>query len=401
MRTLADEIRADFPILEKTIYLDSAATTQKPRQVIEAMNRFYSEEYGTVHRAVYRLAREATSQYSAVREQVRAFLNAASVDEIVFTKGTTEAINLVAYSFGKAFVKPGDEIIISEMEHHANIVPWQRLCEEKEAHLKIIPIDEKGELDLEAYEKLLTPRTKLVAIAHISNSTGTLNPVEKIAQLAHAKGAYVLIDGAQSAAHMPVDVQKLGADFFVFSGHKAFGPTGVGILYGKSELLEKMPPYQCGGDMIETVTLTKTTFQKAPLKFEAGTPLIAQVIGLGAALTYIESIGRERIAAYERELLEYATKKLLEIPGLSLIGQAEQKGPILTFIVQDVHSLDIGTLLDLKGIAVRTGHLCAQPTMQRFGITSAVRASFAAYNTFDEIDLFIASLEEVLCGVRK
>lgn len=401
MRTLADEIRADFPILEKTIYLDSAATTQKPRQVIEAMNRFYSEEYGTVHRAVYRLAREATSQYSAVREQVRAFLNAASVDEIVFTKGTTEAINLVAYSFGQAFIEAGDEIIISEMEHHANIVPWQRLCEEKGAHLKIIPIDEKGELDLKAYERLLTARTKLVAIAHISNSTGTLNPIEKIAQLAHAKGAYVLIDGAQSAAHMPVDVQKIDADFFVFSGHKAFGPTGVGILYGKSELLEKMPPYQCGGDMIETVTLTKTTFQKAPLKFEAGTPLIAQVIALGAALTYIESIGREQIAAYERELLEYATKKLLEIPGLSLIGQAEQKGPILTFVVQDVHPLDIGTLLDLKGIAVRTGHLCSQPTMQRFGITSAVRASFAVYNTFAEIDLFIAALEEVLATAKR
>jgi cysteine desulfurase/selenocysteine lyase len=391
------DIRRDFPLLANSplIYLDSAATAQKPAVVIEAIRQFYAEEYGTVHRALYALSAHATARYDAVREAVRAFLNAKSADEIIFTKGTTESINLVASSFSKAFLKSGDEILISEMEHHANLVPWQIVAQERGVHLKIIPINDQGDLILEEVERLLTSRTKLVSIAHIANSTGTLNPIETIIRLAHAKGAKVFIDGAQSAPHMPVDVQRLDADFFAFSGHKAFGPTGIGVLYGKRELLEKMPPYQAGGDMIETVTLTSSSYQPPPLRFEAGTPLIAEVIGLGAALSYIESLGRAEIAAWEARLLAYATEKLQAIPGLRLIGTAKEKGPILTFVIEGMHPLDIGTLLDLRGIAVRTGHLCAQPTMQRFGITAATRISFAAYNTLEEIDLLTTALHEI------
>ena len=391
-------IYRDFPIFEnrKLIYLDSAATSQKPRSVIEAMSTFYAQNYGTVHRAIYQLAAEATLQYHAVRQQVARFLNAKSADEIIFTKGTTEAINLVAHSFGKAFIKPGDEIILTEIEHHANLVPWQILCQERGAILKFIPVNDRGELLIEEFERLLSAKTKLVSLAHISNSIGTLHPIKEIIKLAHAKGAKVFIDGAQSASHMSIDVQELDADFFAFSGHKAFGPTGVGILYGKKELLEQMPPYQAGGDMIEKVTLTETTYQAPPLRFEAGTPMIAEVIGLGAALRYIESIGRPQIEAHVQNLLKYATEKLLEIPGIRIIGTASQKGPIISFVHDDLHPLDLGTFLNLRGIAVRTGHQCAQPAMHRFGVTATVRVSFAAYNTVEEIDIFIAALDETI-----
>jgi cysteine desulfurase / selenocysteine lyase len=395
-------IRADFPIFKQKvhgkplIYLDSAATAQKPQVVIDSLKHFYAEEYGTVHRAVYALAAQATAKYSAVREIVREFLNAASRDEIIFTKGATEAINLVAQSFAKAYLEPGDEVIISEMEHHSNIVPWQQVCRERGATLKFIPINEHAELILEEYQRLLSPKTKLVAIAHIANSTGTCNPIEQLISMAHERGAKVLIDGAQSAPHIPIDVQRLGADFFVFSGHKAFGPNGVGVLYGKKELLEEMPPYQYGGDMIQTVSLLETTFQHTPLKFEAGTPLIGQVIAFGEALLYIEHIGRDNIASWESKLLTYATEKLLEIPDLRIIGTAANKGPIISFVIKDIHPLDLGTLLDLRGIAVRTGHQCAQPLMHHFGISAVTRVSFAIYNTFEEIEIFIEALKEVI-----
>ena len=395
------QVKQNFPIFDKNdlIYLDSAATTHKPRSVIEAMVRFYSENYGTVHRAIYTLAAEATAAYNEVREKAARFLNAQHADEIIFTKGTTEAINLVAHSFGRAFIQPGDEIIISEMEHHANIVPWQILCQERGAHLKFIPINDKGELILEAYEKLLTNKTKLVSIAHIANTTGTQNPIEQIIARAHEKGAKVFIDGAQSAAHIPVDVQDLDADFFAFSGHKAYGPTGIGILYGKRELLQKMPPYQAGGDMIKTVTMETSTYQDPPLRFEAGTPMIAEVIGLGAALDYIESLGRQHIADWENKLLEYATEKLSNIPGIQIIGTADKKGHIISFVFKDLHPLDIGTFLNLRGIAIRTGHQCAQPLMNRFGIQSAARISFAPYNTFQDIDAFIDALTHIVTQV--
>lgn len=380
-----------FPQLQKegVIYFDSAATALKPQCVIDAITRFYSLEYGTVHRAIYDFAESATAKYSAVRTQIQKFLNAASPEEIIFTKGTTESINLVASSFG-SFLKAGDEVLISQMEHHSNIVPWQLVCQRTGAVLKIIPMNEKGELILGP----ITPRTKIVSIAHISNALGTLNPIKEIIQLAHAQGAKVLIDGAQSAGHLPIDVQDLDADFFAFSGHKVFGPTGVGILYGKKELLEKMPPYQGGGDMIEKVTFARTTFQKPPLKFEAGTPMIAEVIGLGAALSYIESLGRANIWAHGQELLAYATQKLS--PYVRILGTALQKGPILTFVIHGIHPLDLGTLLNLRKIAVRTGHLCAQPALDHFGVTAAVRLSFAPYNTIEEIDVFTDALQEII-----
>lgn len=404
MKTRADfaQLRKEFPLLlqkrvngHPLVYLDSAATTHKPECVIETLSHFYREEYATVHRALYGLSSHATMRYAAVREQVRKFLNAASSDEIIFTKGTTDGINLVASSFGKALVHPDDEILITEMEHHANLVPWQQLCQEKGAHLRVVPMNERGELDLAAFEKLLTERTKLVAIAHVCNSIGTLNPLAQIIPLAHAKGAKVLVDGAQSAGHMPVDVQRMDADFYVFSGHKTFGPTGVGILYGKKQLLEIMPPYQCGGDMIEKVTFEKTTFQPPPLKFEAGTPLIAEVIGLGAALSFIEEWGREEIAAWEQELLAYATEKLTQVPGMKIIGSPREKGPIICFTLEGMHPLDVGTLLDLKGICVRTGHLCAQPALRKFGLREACRLSLGAYNTFEELDFLCSTLTKL------
>lgn len=387
--------RQDFPLFQSRslIYLDSAATSQKPYSVIEAMRQFYAERYGTVHRAVYDLAAGATAAYQNVRLQVAQFLN-ASPEEIIFTKGTTEALNLLAHSFGKAFIHPGDEVIISEIEHHANLVPWQIMCRERGAHLKFIPVNDRSELILEEYEKLLTERTRLVSLAHISNVTGTHHPIEQIIAMAHAKGAKVVIDGAQAAAHLPVDVTSLDADFYAFSGHKAFGPTGVGILYGKKELLKKMPPYQTGGDMIQKVTLTETSYQEPPLRFEAGTPMIAEVIGLGAAIEYMESLGRDQIAVYEGQLLHEATLQLQEIPGLRIIGTAPKKGAIISFILEGVHPLDLGTFLNLKNIACRTGHQCAQPAMHRFGLTSVTRISFAPYNTLTEIPLLVSALHE-------
>lgn len=396
------KIRQEFPMLDQMmhgkpfIYLDTAASAQKPRAVIDAMSHFYRQKYATVHRSLYDFASQATADYNQVRKAAKEFLNAAFLEEIVFTRGTTDGINLVASSFGKAFVQSGDEIIISVMEHHSNILPWQLLCEERKAHLKVIPVNDRGELILEEFEKLLSPRTKMVSIAHMSNATGTINPIETIIKMAHAYGAKVLIDGAQAAAHMPVDVQQLGADFYVFSGHKAYGPTGVGVLYGKRALLEKMPPYQGGGDMVESVSMQLSTYQAPPLKFEAGTPMICEVIGLGEALAFIEAIGRHRIAAWEKELLEYATKRIETIKRLKILGTAENKGALISFSIDGVHPLDIGTLLDIRGIAVRTGQLCAQPLLQRFNTPSITRVSFGIYNTFEEVDHFISSLKEVL-----
>lgn len=388
-------MKKDFPIFKnkQLTYLDSAATTQKPQLVIDAIRRFYEEEYGTVHRAVYSLAARATEKYNLVREKVQHFIHAQEKEEIVFTKSTTEAINLVAAVFPFA---PGDEILISEMEHHSNIVPWQLACARTGARLKVIPISDTGEILLDAYKKLLSPRTKLVSVAHISNVLGTLNPISEMAALAHAHGAKILVDGAQSIAHLAVDVQKLDVDFFVFSGHKAYGPTGIGVLYGKKELLEKLPPYQGGGDMVETVTFEKTTYQKPPLKFEAGTPMIAEVIGLGAALDYLNQTGLTFIAAKEHELLKEATQKLLEIPGLRILGTAPNKGAIISFVIEGVHPLDLGTLLDLRGIAVRTGHHCAQPLLRRFGLTAATRVSFGVYNSSEDIKALIQALKEIL-----
>ncbi len=400
------KVRAQFPMLEKTmhgkslVYLDSAATTYKPLSVIESIRQFYAEQYATVHRSVYDFAARATQRYQAVRQMVKQFLNAAFVEEIVFTKGTTEGINLVANSFLRAFAKPGDEVILSVMEHHANLVPWQMVCAERGIVLKWIPMNEQGELNIEAFEEMLTEKTKIVSVAHIANVTGTWNPVEHIISLAHARGAKVLIDGAQSAAHLTVDVQKLGADFYVFSGHKAYGPTGVGVLYGKKALLEKMPPYQGGGDMIEEVFLDRAVYQKTPLKFEAGTPPIAEAIGLGAAIQFIESIGRPNIEAWETELLKDATRKMLTIPGLRILGTAPRKGAIISFQIDDLHPLDIGTLLDIRGIAIRTGTLCAQPTLREFGVAQTARISFGIYNTLAEVDLFIQALKEVILLLR-
>ena len=396
------KVRQEFPMLHRTmhgkpfVYLDTAATAQKPRAVIEAISSFYKEKYATVHRSLYDFASQATAHFDAVRRLVKEFLNAHFVEEIIFTRGTTEGINLVASSVGRAFIQPGDEILISVMEHHSNIVPWQLLAQERGAHLKFIPMTTKGELCLDTYRALLTPRTKIVSMAHISNVTGTINPINEMIPLAHSYGAKVLIDGAQAAAHTPVDVQALGADFYVFSGHKAYGPTGIGVLYGKRLLLEKMPPYQGGGDMIDEVTLESSTFQPSPLKFEAGTPMIAEVMGLGAAIHFIETIGRERIAAWETELLEYGTKRLLEIPGLTIIGTSENKGALISFTIEGVHPLDLGTLLDIRGIAVRTGQLCAQPTLRSFNLSSLTRISFGVYNTFEEIDCCIAALKETI-----
>ena len=395
-------LRQDFPMLNKTmhgkplVYLDSAATSQKPYAVIEAMTNFYQDHYGTVHRAVYQLAIRSTEEYQQTRRKVRTFLNAAKDEEIIFTRGTTESINLVAYSFGKAFVKPGDEILISAMEHHSNIVPWQILCEDRGAILKVIPMNERGELLLEEYAKLLNPRTRLVAVTHVSNSLGTINPIKQIVALAHQTGAQVLVDGAQSAPHLKVDVQDLDADFFVFSGHKVMGPTGIGILYGKADLLNQMPPYQGGGDMIETVTFPKTTYNVLPLKFEAGTPMIAEVFGLGAAIDYLQAIGLESIQNWEHELLTYATNQLEQIPGLKIIGQADRKGALISFVIEGLHSLDIGTFLDLKGIAIRTGHHCAQPVMRFFNVPATARASFAFYNTKEEVDCLAVALKSIV-----
>lgn len=399
------KIREDFPMLKQTmhgrplVYLDSAATAQKPQKVIDAITHFYQNAYGTVHRAVYQLSVHSSEEYERTRLKVVNLLNAACRDEIIFTRGTTESINMVAYSFGKIFIQPGDEIIISEIEHHSNIVPWQILCEDRGAILKVIPVNDRAEVIIDEYAKLLSNKTKLVAICHVANSTGTLNPVKEMVSMAHHVGAKVLVDGAQSTPHMPVDVQDLDADFYVFSGHKFYGPTGIGILYGKKHLLEAMPPYQGGGDMIDIVTFDKTTYNVLPLKFEAGTPMIAEVIALGAAIDYIDNIGLPEIFKWENELNEYAHTRLEELNkqfGALVIGTAKQKGAILSFVIPGVHHLDIGALLDLRGIAVRTGHHCAQPTMSHFNVTGTVRASFAFYNTKGDIDALIKAIQEIV-----
>jgi cysteine desulfurase / selenocysteine lyase len=401
------KLREDFPMLKKSmhgkplIYFDSAATSQKPQTVIDSITDFYNNHYGTVHRAIYELSVSSSENYQQTREKIKKFLNAKNIEEIIFTKGTTEAINLVAHSFGKAFIKPGDEIIISEIEHHSNIVPWQLMCEERSAILKVIPVDDLGVLSLDAFAKLLNNKTKLVAIGHICNSLGTVNPIKKMIQMAHQVGAKFLVDGAQGAPHLSIDVQDLDADFYTFSGHKIFGPTGIGILYGKQEILNAMPPYQGGGDMIESVTFPKTEYNVLPLKFEAGTPMIAEVIGLGKAIDYIVEIGLEDIWKWEHELLNYATQKIQEIPRLHIIGNAPNKGAIISFVVDGMHPLDIGTLLDLQGVAIRTGHHCAQPTMKRFNVPGTARISFAFYNTKQEIDNFILALEHVIKLLRK
>lgn len=396
------ERRHDFPMLQKSmhgkplVYFDSAATTQKPEVVIETITNFYRDQYATVHRAIYDLSVYATQAYQAARSKAQQFLHASLPEEIIFTRGTTESINLVAYSFGKAYLKPGDEIIISALEHHSNIVPWQLACEDRGAALKVIPMNDRGELLLEEYAKLLTSRTKIVAVAHVSNALGTVNPIKEMAAMAHQKGAVILVDGAQSAPHMAIDVQDLDADFYVCSGHKLYGPTGVGILYGKKALLDAMPPYQGGGDMIDLVTFEKTTYNTLPLKFEAGTPIIAEVIALGAAIDYLSAIGMPAIQQWENELLNHATAAISETPGLSIIGTAPHKGAIISFNVAGIHPLDIGTMLDLRGIAVRTGHLCAQPVMHKFGIPGTARISFGLYNTKEEIDYFIQELRNVI-----
>lgn len=396
-----EEIRADFPILARTVYgkplvyLDNGATTQKPRCVVDAITDEYYSVNANVHRGVHFLSQQATELHEASRETVRRFINARSTDEIVFTRGTTESINLLASSFGEAFLGEGDEVIVSTMEHHSNIVPWQLLQMRKGIKLRVIPMNDCGELLLNEYERLFTERTRIVCVTHVSNVLGTVNPVKDMIATAHAHGVPVLVDGAQSIPHMPVDVQALDADFYVFSGHKVYGPTGVGVLYGKEEWLDKLPPYQGGGEMIQHVSFERTTFNELPFKFEAGTPDYIGTTGLARALDYVTTLGMDRIAAYEHDLTEYATRRLKEIPGMRIFGEAAEKGSVISFLVGDIHHFDMGTLLDRLGIAVRTGHHCAQPLMQRLGIEGTVRASFALYNTKEEIDTLVAGVERV------
>ncbi len=394
-------IREDFPVLTQTVhgkplvYLDNAATSQKPQAVIDAVSRFYSADCSNVHRGVHLLSQRATEAYEGARARVQRFINARDVCEIIFVRGTTEGINLVASTYGRRHVGPGDEVVISAMEHHSNIVPWQLLCEEKGAKLRVIPINDDGELLLDEYEKLLGPKTKLVSIVYVSNALGTVNPVKRIIELAHRWNAPVLVDGAQAAPHLTVDVQALDCDFYTFSGHKVYGPTGVGVLYGKAALLEAMPPYQGGGDMIRSVTFEKTTYNSLPYRFEAGTPNIAGGIGLGAAIDYLEDVGLASVARYEQELLAYATDALLEVPGLTLIGTAREKASVLSFVLDGVHPHDVGTILDHEGIAIRTGHHCAQPVMKRFGIPATARASLAMYNAREDVDALVKGLHQV------
>jgi cysteine desulfurase/selenocysteine lyase len=394
-------IRQDFPILRQRVhgkplvYLDNAATTQKPQAVIDRLSRYYAEENANIHRGVHELSVLATDAYDAARATVRRFLNAADAREIVFVRGTTEGINLVAQAYGRAHVGAGDEIVLSEMEHHSNIVPWQMLCEATGARLRVAPVTDAGELRLDEYERLLNGRTRLVAVTHVSNALGTINPVAEIVGRAHARGIPVLVDGAQAVAHMPVDVQALGCDFYVFSGHKIFGPTGIGVLYGREARLEAMPPYQGGGDMIRSVTFERTTYGDLPQKFEAGTPNIAGALGLAAAIEYLAAIGFDRISAHEHELLAYGTDVLKAIPGLRLTGEAREKAGILAFVVDGVHPHDIGTILDRAGVAIRAGHHCCQPLMARLGVAATARASLALYNTRAEIDALAAALHGV------
>jgi cysteine desulfurase/selenocysteine lyase len=396
-----EKIRVDFPILHQTVhgkplvYLDNAATSQKPRAVIDAITRYYEGTNSNIHRGVHFLSEHATAEYETARQTAQKFINAARAHEIIFVRGTTEGINLVAQTFGRAQIHQGDEVLITAMEHHSNIVPWQILCDERGAKLRVAPINDRGELLLDEFARLLGPRTKLAAFTHVSNALGTINPVKQMIELAHGKNILVLIDGAQAAPHIAVDVQALDCDFYTFSGHKVYGPTGIGVLYGKSALLEAMPPYQGGGDMISSVTFEKTTYNKLPYKFEAGTPDIAGVIGLGAALDYVNGLGIENIAAHEHELLTYATEKISAVPGVSLIGTAKERAGVISFVVEGVHPHDVGTILDQEGIAIRTGHHCSQPVMERFGIPATARASFAVYNTFGEIDALVRGIGKV------
>jgi cysteine desulfurase / selenocysteine lyase len=395
-------VKKDFPILERQVhgkplvYLDNAATTHKPRKVIEAIGRFYADENSNVHRGVHYLSQLATDLYEEAREKVRAFLNASSVSEIVYTRGATEAINLVAQTYGRENIRAGDEIVISTIEHHSNIVPWQMLCGQTGARLRVIPINDEGEILMDEYERMLNERTKFVSIVHVSNALGTVNPVKRVIDLAHERGIPVLVDGAQSIQHIPIDVRELGCDFFVFSGHKIYGPTGIGVLYGRESLLDAMPPYQGGGDMILSVTFEKTIYSDLPYKFEAGTPDIAGAIGLGAAMEYFSSLDLPGLIAHENELLSYASHRLGSLPGVRLIGTAREKTSVISFMLCAVHPHDIGTILDQHGIAIRAGHHCAQPTMQRLGIPATARASMALYNTKQDIDALIRGAEHVL-----
>jgi cysteine desulfurase/selenocysteine lyase len=396
-----ERLREDFPILAQRVrgkplvYLDNAATSQKPRAVIDAVSRYYGAENANIHRGVHYLSERATVAYDGVRERVARFLNAASPREIVFTRGTTEGINLVAQSWGRGTLKPGDEIVITGMEHHSNIVPWQLVAAQTGATVRAVPITDAGELDLNGFDRLLTDRTRLLAVVHLSNALGTINPVRWMVSRARERGIVTLVDGAQSAPHLPVDVQALDCDFFAFSGHKVFGPTGIGVLYGRASLLEAMPPWQGGGDMIETVTLEQSTWAQPPARFEAGTPPIAQVIGLGAALEYVEAVGRAAIGAWEEELLAYATERVGELDGVRIIGTAREKASVLSFVVEGVHPHDVGAVLDDEGVAIRTGHHCAQPVMQRFGVPATARASFAFYNTRAEVDALVRGIRRV------
>ncbi len=397
-----ERIRQDFPALQQKVhgkplvYLDNAATTQKPQAVIDALTRYYRTENSNVHRGVHFLSEVATQAYESARTRVRQFLNAAHDREIIFTRGTTESINLVAASYGRSRVQPGDEVLISAMEHHSNIVPWQMVCEEKGGRLRVIPISDAGELLLEEYERLLSDRTRLVAVAYVSNALGTVNPIREIIAMAHARGIPVLVDGAQATPHLPVDVQALGCDFYAFSGHKLFGPTGIGILYGRAELLEAMPPYQGGGDMISAVTFEKTIYNSLPHKFEAGTPHIAGAVGLAAAIEYVERIGLHQVATYEGQLLAYGTELLSAIPGLRIIGTAREKAGVLSFVLRDIHAHDIGTILDHEGIAIRAGHHCAMPVMKRFGVPATARASLAFYNTREELEALAKGIHKAI-----
>ena len=400
-------LREDFPILRQQVhgkplvYFDNAATSQKPQAVIDAVNHFYTTDNSNVHRGVHLLSERATAQYEETRAKLRRFLNAAETREIIFARGTTEAINLVASTYGRKFLQAGDEILITAMEHHSNIVPWQMLCEEKGCRLRVAPINDAGELLLDEFEKLLNARTRFVAVVHVSNALGTVNPVRRIIEMARRQNVPVLLDGAQAVPHMQVDVQSLDCDFYAFSGHKVYGPTGIGILYGKARLLEAMPPYQGGGDMIRSVTFEKTIYNDLPYKFEAGTPNIADTIGLGAAIDYVEKVGLEAIAAAEQEVLDYATERLSGLPGVRLVGTAQDKAGVLSFVLDGIHPHDAGTILDQQGIAVRTGHHCAQPVMERFGIPATTRASFAFYNTREEVDALVAGIlkvQEVFSG---
>lgn len=397
-----EEVRKNFPILSREVngkplvYLDNAATTQKPQIVIDALTHYYTFDNANIHRGLYFLSELATEQYENARLKVKEFINAISASEIIFVRGATEAINLVSSSLCRAkFFNEGDEIIISNMEHHANIVPWQLMCDRKKIKLKVIPINDNGELDIAAFEKMISPKTKFVSVVQISNALGTVNPIKKIIDIAHTHKIPVLIDGAQAIPHLKVDVQELDADFYVFSGHKVFGPTGIGVLYGKTEFLEMMPPYQGGGDMIRTVTFEETTFDDIPRKFEAGTPNIAGGIGLGAAIDYLNQFDRAELSKYEDSLLNYATEKLLQIEGLKIIGTAKEKASVISFVIDGIHPYDIGTIIDTDGIAIRTGHHCTQPVMKRFNVPATARASFSFYNTKEEVDKLVLGIQKV------